>query len=78
VRHSVPWSFFWRQWTLVGEYAPVNSWLTTAQKVKKNRDDLLDLCESIVEIVHLLEAEVSAHGDVAGMRFMGLCEDFIA
>lgn len=45
--------------------------------MKKNRDDLLDLCESIVEIVRLLQAEVSAHGNVTGVRLMPLCEDFI-
>ncbi|KAJ7336866.1 hypothetical protein DFH08DRAFT_964824 [Mycena albidolilacea] len=50
--------------------------LETVDKMKKNRDDLLDLCESLVEIVRLLQAEISAHGQVAGVRFMGLCEDF--
>ncbi|KAJ7895221.1 hypothetical protein B0H14DRAFT_2681650, partial [Mycena olivaceomarginata] len=54
----------------------VNPGPTNAQKMKKNRDDLLDLCESLVEIVRLLQAEISAHGQVAGVRFMGLCEDF--
>ncbi|KAJ7895214.1 hypothetical protein B0H14DRAFT_2681616 [Mycena olivaceomarginata] len=50
--------------------------LETVDKMKKNRDDLLDLCESLVEIVRLLQAEISAHGQVAGVRFMGLCKDF--
>jgi hypothetical protein len=45
--------------------------------MKKNRDDLLDLWESIMGIVRLLQAEVSAHGNVAGLRLMGLCKYFI-
>jgi hypothetical protein len=60
----------------VQSYSLMNPGLTNAQKMKKNRDDLLDLCESLVEIVRLLQAEISAHGQVAGVRFMGLCEDF--
>ncbi|KAJ7364405.1 hypothetical protein DFH08DRAFT_1016759 [Mycena albidolilacea] len=42
--------------------------LETVDRMKKNRNDLLDLCESIVEIVRLLQAEVSAHGNVAGTQ----------
>ncbi|KAJ7861817.1 hypothetical protein B0H14DRAFT_3134425 [Mycena olivaceomarginata] len=52
--------------------------LETVDKMKKNREDLLDLCESIVEIVRLLQDEFSAHGNVAGVRLVGLCEDFIS
>ncbi|KAF8187280.1 hypothetical protein K438DRAFT_1764905 [Mycena galopus ATCC 62051] len=45
---------------------------------KRNRDDLRDLCGNTFEIVLLLQAEVSAHGElVAGLRLAGLCEDFV-
>ncbi|KAJ7342743.1 hypothetical protein DFH08DRAFT_962791 [Mycena albidolilacea] len=59
-------------------YGTVVILLETVDKMKKNREDLLDLCESIVEIVRLLQAEVSAHENVAGVRLVGLCEDFIS
>ncbi|KAJ7765811.1 hypothetical protein B0H14DRAFT_3510149 [Mycena olivaceomarginata] len=45
-------------------------------KMKKNRDDLRDLCAGTVEIVLLLRDEISAHGHVVGARFMELCENF--
>ncbi|KAJ7881982.1 hypothetical protein B0H14DRAFT_1491037 [Mycena olivaceomarginata] len=61
-----------------GAFGTVVILLETVDKMKKNRDDLLDLCESIVEIVRLLQAEVSAHGNVTGVRLMPLCEDFIS
>ncbi|KAJ7610751.1 hypothetical protein DFH06DRAFT_1147992 [Mycena polygramma] len=48
------------------------------QKVKKNRDDLRDLCAGIVEIVLLIHDEISAHDSLADKRLMGLCENFIA
>jgi hypothetical protein len=46
--------------------------------MKKNLDDLQDLCASTVEIVLILRNEISAHGHAAGLQFMGLCENFIA
>ncbi|KAJ7359593.1 hypothetical protein DFH08DRAFT_932046 [Mycena albidolilacea] len=49
-----------------------------SQKMKKNRDDLRDLCASTVEIVLLVRGEISANGSAAGARFMGLCERFIS
>ncbi|KAJ7110592.1 hypothetical protein C8R44DRAFT_800297 [Mycena epipterygia] len=51
--------------------------LETVEKVKKNQDDLKELCGSIVEIVTILRSEVAAHGDKGVTRFMGLCEDLI-
>jgi hypothetical protein len=44
--------------------------------MKKNRDNLRDLCAGTVEIVLLLRDEISAHGHVVGARFMELCENF--
>ncbi|KAK7007564.1 hypothetical protein R3P38DRAFT_2644879 [Favolaschia claudopus] len=52
--------------------------LETVEKMKKNRDDLLDLCASIVEIILLVKDEVSCHGEAGGTRLAGLCEEFIS
>ncbi|KAJ6595025.1 hypothetical protein DFH09DRAFT_1357794 [Mycena vulgaris] len=52
--------------------------LETVDKMKKNRNDLRELCERTVEIVFLLQDEISAHGHVVGARFMGLCENFMS
>ncbi|KAJ7201878.1 hypothetical protein GGX14DRAFT_464160 [Mycena pura] len=52
--------------------------LETVDKMKKNRDDLRDLCASTFEIVLILRTEISAHGQEVGPRFMSLCEDLTA
>ncbi|KAJ7867612.1 hypothetical protein B0H13DRAFT_2351880 [Mycena leptocephala] len=52
--------------------------LEAVEKVKRNREDLKDLCFSVVDIVNILRSEVSVHGDVAAARFMVLCDDFIS
>ncbi|KAJ7458446.1 hypothetical protein FB451DRAFT_1372188 [Mycena latifolia] len=45
------------------------------KEVKKNRDDLKELCENITEIIRIVQDQLSAHGDTAAVRFKGLCED---
>ncbi|KAJ7467663.1 hypothetical protein FB451DRAFT_1483076 [Mycena latifolia] len=45
------------------------------QKVKKNRDDLKELCENIMEIISIIQDQLSSHGDTAAVKFKGLCED---
>ncbi|KAJ7668162.1 hypothetical protein B0H14DRAFT_1042030 [Mycena olivaceomarginata] len=52
--------------------------LETVDKMKKNRDDLRDLCASTFEIVLILRNEISAHGQAAGPQFMAPCEDLTA
>ncbi|KAJ7671986.1 hypothetical protein B0H14DRAFT_3070086 [Mycena olivaceomarginata] len=52
--------------------------LMETQKMNKNRDDLRDLCAGIIEILLLLRDEILIRGQVAGVRFIGLCEDFIS
>ncbi|KAF7365948.1 Kinase-like protein [Mycena venus] len=59
-------------------FSTVVIFLETVDKMKKNRDDLQELCAGTVEIVQLLQAELSARGHAAGVRFMGHCEDFIS
>ncbi|KAF8147137.1 hypothetical protein K438DRAFT_1780230 [Mycena galopus ATCC 62051] len=51
--------------------------LETVNKMKQNRVDLRDLWGNTFEIVLLLQAKVSAHGELAGLRLAGLCEDFV-
>ncbi|KAJ7440748.1 hypothetical protein FB451DRAFT_1377465 [Mycena latifolia] len=51
--------------------------LTTARgKGKRNRDDLKELCETIMEIIRIIEDQLSSHGDIAAVKIKGLCEDF--
>ncbi|KAJ7436333.1 hypothetical protein FB451DRAFT_1307514 [Mycena latifolia] len=51
--------------------------LETVEKIKKNREDLKDLCASMMEIVVLLRDEISVNGDTGAMRLKDLCENFI-
>ncbi|KAJ6582316.1 hypothetical protein B0H19DRAFT_1252422 [Mycena capillaripes] len=55
---------------------PVSIWcLEAVQKVKKNCEDLKDLCESITEIVIILEDQFSSHGNTAAVKLKSLCEE---
>ncbi|KAJ7635643.1 hypothetical protein B0H17DRAFT_1339628 [Mycena rosella] len=49
--------------------------LETVEKVKKNRDDVRELCANIMEIVKIIQDQLSSHGDTAAVKFKGLCED---
>ncbi|KAK7007534.1 hypothetical protein R3P38DRAFT_3027784 [Favolaschia claudopus] len=70
-----------------GEFAPfpyiraafgsIIIFLETVEKATKNREDLLQLCASIMDIVMVVQNEISSHGEVAGARMAGLCEEFI-
>ncbi|KAJ7260256.1 hypothetical protein C8J57DRAFT_1720203 [Mycena rebaudengoi] len=54
---------------LNGVLGPVIPILEAVQKMAKNREDFAELCASIVEIVTLLQVEISRHGVDAGSRF---------
>ena len=41
--------------------------------MKKNRDDYKDLCGSIVEIVNMLQDDITRHGATAASRLEQLC-----
>ncbi|KAJ7089923.1 hypothetical protein C8R44DRAFT_861348 [Mycena epipterygia] len=58
-------------------FSTVAIFLETVDKITKNRDNLKDLCASMVEILVILRDEISVHGDAAAGRFMGLCENFV-
>ncbi|KAJ7107502.1 hypothetical protein C8R44DRAFT_858004 [Mycena epipterygia] len=58
-------------------FSTVALFLETVDKITKNRDNLKDLCASMVEILVIVREQISAHGDAAAVRFMGLCESFV-
>ncbi|KAJ6568019.1 hypothetical protein DFH09DRAFT_1278132 [Mycena vulgaris] len=49
--------------------------LETIEKVKKNRDDLKELCENIMDVIGIIQDQLSTHGDTAAAKFKGLCRD---
>ncbi|KAJ7254279.1 hypothetical protein C8J57DRAFT_1722220 [Mycena rebaudengoi] len=54
---------------LKGALGPVIPLLEAVQKMAKNREDFTELCASIVEIITLLQEEISRHGADAASRF---------
>ncbi|KAJ7791562.1 hypothetical protein B0H13DRAFT_2689848 [Mycena leptocephala] len=59
-----------------GAFGMVVIFLETVEKVKKNRDDLKDLCTTALEIMNILQDQISLHGDTGAVKLKGLCEDF--
>ncbi|KAJ7819145.1 hypothetical protein B0H13DRAFT_2292304 [Mycena leptocephala] len=59
-----------------GAFGMVVILLETVEKVKKNRDDLKDLCTTAMEIMYILQDQISLHGDTGAVKLKGLCEDF--
>ncbi|KAJ7144256.1 hypothetical protein C8R44DRAFT_725214 [Mycena epipterygia] len=49
--------------------------LETIEKVKKNREDLKELCGETLEIMKIVQDQISAHGETAAVKFKSLCED---
>ncbi|KAJ7711378.1 hypothetical protein B0H16DRAFT_1703516 [Mycena metata] len=49
--------------------------LETVVTVKKNREDLEELCSSSTEIITILHDQILAHGNTAAIKFKGLCEE---
>ncbi|KAJ7260243.1 hypothetical protein C8J57DRAFT_485408 [Mycena rebaudengoi] len=48
--------------------------LEAVQKMAKNREDFTELCASIVEIITLLQEEISRHGADAASRLTQFCD----
>jgi len=46
------------------------------QNVRRNREDLKELCEKIKEIVEILRAQVAANGATLAVKLKGVCEEF--
>ncbi|KAJ7870695.1 hypothetical protein B0H13DRAFT_2280569 [Mycena leptocephala] len=59
-----------------GAFGMVVILLETVEKVKKNRDDLKELCMTTKEIMDILQDQISLHGDTGAVKLKGLCEDF--
>ncbi|KAJ6580477.1 hypothetical protein DFH09DRAFT_294754 [Mycena vulgaris] len=57
-----------------GAFGLVVILLETVEKVKKNRDDLKELCEDIMEIVTIVQDQLMAHGDKAAVNLKNDCE----
>ncbi|KAJ7347574.1 hypothetical protein DFH08DRAFT_809307 [Mycena albidolilacea] len=58
-----------------GVFGVVVTLLETVENVKKNQDDLRDLCDDALTIMKIVQDQTSAHGDTAATRFKGLCAD---
>ncbi|KAJ6473940.1 hypothetical protein DFH09DRAFT_1109818 [Mycena vulgaris] len=58
-----------------GIFGMVVAILKTVEKVKKNRDDLKELCGNIMDIIRIVENQISTHGDTAAVKIKGPCED---
>ncbi|KAJ6564965.1 hypothetical protein DFH09DRAFT_473958 [Mycena vulgaris] len=58
-----------------GIFGMVVTILETVEKVKKNRDDLKELCGNIMDIVRIVKDQVCEHGDTAAVKFKGPCEE---
>ncbi|KAJ7446588.1 hypothetical protein FB451DRAFT_1188678 [Mycena latifolia] len=59
-----------------GVFGTVVIILETVEKIKKNRDNLKELCGNIMEISRIIKDQLSSHGTTAAKKFKGLCEDF--
>ncbi|KAJ7244001.1 hypothetical protein C8J57DRAFT_1725803 [Mycena rebaudengoi] len=57
-----------------GALGPVIPILEAVQKMGKNREDFTELCASIVEIITMLQEEISRHGADAVSRLTQFCE----
>ncbi|KAJ6557594.1 hypothetical protein B0H19DRAFT_1290623 [Mycena capillaripes] len=58
-----------------GVFATVVILLETIEKVKKNREDLKELCDDSLEIIKIVRDQISAHGNSAAVKFKDLCTD---
>ncbi|KAJ7904132.1 hypothetical protein B0H13DRAFT_747470 [Mycena leptocephala] len=59
-----------------GAFGMVVIFLETVEKAKKNRDDLKELCTTAMEIMYILQDQISLHGDTGAVKLKGLCKDF--
>ncbi|KAJ6521301.1 hypothetical protein DFH09DRAFT_223244 [Mycena vulgaris] len=58
-----------------GVFGTVVVILETVEKVKRNRDDLKELCGNIMDIIKIIQDQLLTHGDTDALKFKGLCED---
>ncbi|KAJ7099667.1 hypothetical protein C8R44DRAFT_747603 [Mycena epipterygia] len=58
-----------------GVFGTVVVLLETVEKLKKNRDDLKDLCGDIMEIIDVVQG-LSTQQDTPAMQFKKKCDEF--
>ncbi|KAJ6547737.1 hypothetical protein DFH09DRAFT_1320703 [Mycena vulgaris] len=58
-----------------GVFGTVVVILEIVEKVKRNRDDLKELCGNIIDIIKIIQDQLLTHGDTNALKFKGLCED---
>ncbi|KAJ6500312.1 hypothetical protein DFH09DRAFT_1336207 [Mycena vulgaris] len=58
-----------------GVFGTVVVILETVEKVKRNRDDLKELCGNIMDIIKIIQDQLLTHGDTGALKFKQLCED---
>ncbi|KAJ6545997.1 hypothetical protein DFH09DRAFT_1282001 [Mycena vulgaris] len=58
-----------------GVFGSVIVVLETVEKVQRNRDDLKELCGSIMDIIKIIQGQLLTHGDTGALKFKQLCED---
>ncbi|KAF8142487.1 P-loop containing nucleoside triphosphate hydrolase protein [Mycena galopus ATCC 62051] len=49
--------------------------LETIEKLKRNRDDLKELCENAMDIINIIHEEIISHGETAAFRLKDRCEE---
>ncbi|KAJ7034102.1 hypothetical protein C8F04DRAFT_1234539 [Mycena alexandri] len=59
-----------------GAFGTIVVVLETIEKVKNNQDDLEELCGDVLEIMTILQDQISSHGTTAAIKFKALCEEF--
>ncbi|KAJ7916511.1 hypothetical protein B0H13DRAFT_2448673 [Mycena leptocephala] len=60
---------------LKGVFGTVVVLLETVEKVKKNRDDLRELCLDSVGIIAIVRDQITFHGDTAAAKFKRSCQE---
>ncbi|KAJ7446627.1 hypothetical protein FB451DRAFT_789392 [Mycena latifolia] len=58
-----------------GVFGTVVFLLETVEKVQKNRDSLKELCADTVDIITVVQDQISHHGDTAALKFKSQCEE---
>ncbi|KAJ7473336.1 hypothetical protein FB451DRAFT_1467955 [Mycena latifolia] len=58
-----------------GAFGVIVILLETIEKAKKNRDELKELCENSMEIMKIVQDQISSHGPSAAEKLKNVCED---
>ncbi|KAJ7476092.1 hypothetical protein FB451DRAFT_1245755 [Mycena latifolia] len=61
-----------------GAFGMVSILLEAVEKAQKNREDLRELCGDVMEILNIIQDQISSHGDVAALKFKVQCQELDA